>query len=312
VYRSQELKAAECAPRRCAVDAERQARGALVLAPASAAAAAYVTWRAAVAELRSLSTAEHGDGPADLLWEVFGEQGTKWFHRLGRPRPDAKVGMTAVAVPQKSGIAGGQSARVVTVHERGGLAAVGEALSRYFDGKQPDGLFAPGVVDPAAQHLLLSALDRVVGQEQAVACAGPDGDGLITKACLTEALRAAPAGRAPGSDGITYKAMKALWEVLAEPLVECLNEAFSEDCGDPLLTLSQRSGVITLIHKGGGKPDDQVSSYRPITLLNCDYKLLARVLVQRLTLQRLQRQWLMSAKPPSCQAAGSATMCCTI
>ncbi len=40
---------------------------------------------------------------------------------------------------------------------------------------------------------------------------------------------------------------------------------------------------ITLIHKGGDKPEEQVSSYRPITLLNCDYKLLARVLVQLLT-----------------------------
>ncbi len=49
------------------------------------------------------------------------------------------------------------------------------------------------------------------------------------------------------------------------------------------LTKSQRSGVIQLIHKGGGKPVDDITAHRPITLLNCDYKLLARVLVQRFT-----------------------------
>jgi hypothetical protein len=63
----------------------------------------------------------------------------------------------------------------------------------YFDGRQPGGLFAPGQVDRAAQQLLLGAVDAVVGQEQAQACAGPEGDGLITKVCLSHAgLRSAP------------------------------------------------------------------------------------------------------------------------
>ncbi len=40
--------------------------------------------------------------------------------------------------------------------------------------------------------------------------------------------------------------------------------------------------MIQLIHKGGGKPVEDITAlYRPITLLNCDYKLLARVLVLR-------------------------------
>ena len=43
-----------------------------------------------------------------------------------------------------------------------------------------------------------------------------------------------------------------------------------------LLTRSQHSGVIQLIHKGGGKPLDDINGYRPITLLNCDYTLVAK------------------------------------
>jgi hypothetical protein len=38
-----------------------------------------------------------------------------------------------------------------------------------------------------------------------------------------------------------------------------------------------------LSHKGGGKPTVEVASYRPITLLNCDVTLLARVMVARMT-----------------------------
>ncbi len=113
---------------------------------------------------------------------------------------------------------------MVSVHDIGGLAAGGDALSRFFDGRQPDGLFAPGQVDRGAQQLLLDAVDTVVGQEQAHACAGPEGDGLITKGCLSQALRSALKGRVPESDGITYEALQAFWGVLAEPLVQCFNE----------------------------------------------------------------------------------------
>jgi len=44
---------------------------------------------------------------------------------------------------------------------------------------------------------------------------------------------------------------------------------------------SQKMGVITLLFKAKGLPRDQVASYRPITLLNTDYKILARALACR-------------------------------
>ena len=36
-----------------------------------------------------------------------------------------------------------------------------------------------------------------------------------------------------------------------------------------------------MLFKGGGKPREQAASYRPITLLNCDVKILAKVVVLR-------------------------------
>jgi hypothetical protein len=61
-------------------------------------------------------------------------------------------------------------------------------------------------------------------------------------------------------DGITYEALKAFWGTLTKPMIACCNEAFTDDSPEPMLPLSQRSGVITLIHKAGGKPLDEVTS----------------------------------------------------
>jgi hypothetical protein len=127
---------------------------------------------------------------------------------------------------------------------------------------------------------MLDSISSFVPAEEAATCLGPRGDGTLTLACLTEALKGVPGGRAPGSDGLTYEALKAFWPVLGALLVSSCtaNEAFSSGTEEGLqLTRSQRSGVIQLIHKGGGKPVDDIAAHRPITLLNCDYKVLARV-----------------------------------
>jgi hypothetical protein len=96
---------------------------------------------------------------------------------------------------------------------------------------------------------------------------GPQGDGSLTLPCLadsakqgsvrepSEALKGVPGGKAPGSDGMTYEALRAFWPVLGQLLVDNCNEAFTSATEEGLmLTRSQRSGVIQLIHKGGGKP----------------------------------------------------------
>lgn len=276
------LAAGKAAARKQARALECSTRAALLRAPPAVAAAAYLRWRSAVGRLQAAlgvgaRAGQLGSGPVDLRWEVDGEQGSRWFHRLAKQGGGAPSGMECVTVVGP----GGSEVRR-SVHDRGGTVQVGEELSAFFDGRR-GGLFAKGRVDAAAQADMLDALDMFVPEQEARDCLGPGGDGLLTIACLEQALAKVQGGRAPGSDGLTFEVYKGFWGVLAGPLVECFNEAFADD-GDlgPQLTLSQRSGVIALIHKGGGKPKDQVAAHRPITLLNCDYKLVARVLVHRL------------------------------
>ena len=280
--------------RRQALKVERRARLRAAAVPAPAAAEAYQLWRAAAKRLKDACAAKRADDlvaggvPLDVLWDACGEQSTRWFHRLMPREHDDAAGLaggpTAVRVQQP----GGGSA-TVSVHESGGLAKVGDALSAFFDGTQAGGLFAPSAVNTADQDLLLAAVDRFVPPEEVVRCRGPAGDGSVTLDCLTEALKGTEPGKAPGSDGLTYEVYKAFWDVLQQPLADCFNEAFQglelppELAQEVRLTVSQRQGIIVLLYKGGGKPVDEVASYRPITLLNTDVKLLARVLVARMS-----------------------------
>jgi len=69
------------------------------------------------------------------------------------------------------------------VHDRGGLYAVGQALSAFFDGNQ-GGLFAQGQVDAEAQQLLLDSITAVVPAKEAAACLGPQARGWLPHSCL--------------------------------------------------------------------------------------------------------------------------------
>ena len=56
-----------------------------------------------------------------------------------------------------------------------------------------------------------------------------------------------------------------------------LNNAFETGC----LSDTQKNGLISLICKDTSK-QDQLGNWRPISLLNCDYKILSKVLTNRL------------------------------
>lgn len=83
--------------------------------------------------------------------------------------------------------------------------------------------------------------------------------------------------KSPGNDGFTVEFYVTFWPVLGETLVETLNESYERE----KLTTSQKQGVITLLEKEG-KDAKYVQNYRPITLLNVDYKILSKVLAKRI------------------------------
>ena len=93
--------------------------------------------------------------------------------------------------------------------------------------------------------------------------------------CLA-ALQGMARSKAPGSDGLPMEFYLKFWNVLGSDLVMVLNSCF--DSGS--LSLSQHRGVISLTFKKGDRLDPR--NWRPITLLNADYKIASRVIAGHL------------------------------
>lgn len=104
-----------------------------------------------------------------------------------------------------------------------------------------------------------------------------DCEGLITKEECFEVLKSMKLNKSPGNDGLTVEFYLTFWTKISDFLVTALNESYDRGT----LSISQRQGVITLIEKNG-KDSRYVKNYRPITLLNVDYKILSKVLAKRL------------------------------
>ena len=104
-------------------------------------------------------------------------------------------------------------------------------------------------------------------------------EGPFTYDECKKVLETFQADKAPGEDGFTAEFYEYFIELLGKDLIASFNEAQVK--GE--LSISQRRGVITLIPKEDGSLLD-LSNWRPITLLNVDYKIAAKAIAKRLEL----------------------------
>ena len=125
--------------------------------------------------------------------------------------------------------------------------------------------------DSSLQDSFLDTLESSLSNDQRNLCEGL----LLPEECLL-ALQGMSNGKAPGLDGLPKEFYSAFWNTLGGDLVSVLNYSF--DAG--FLSHSQRIGVISLSHKKG--PRYLCKNWRPISLLNVDYKIASRALALRL------------------------------
>ena len=102
-------------------------------------------------------------------------------------------------------------------------------------------------------------------------------EGSLTKQECFNALKDMESGKSPGTDGLPSEFYQCFWKEISDPLLRALNYGF--EVGQ--LSISQRRGIIKLIPK---KSEElyYIKNWRPLTLLNCDYKIAAKTIANRI------------------------------
>ena len=102
-------------------------------------------------------------------------------------------------------------------------------------------------------------------------------EGEITLRECKDILCTFSSGKSPGEDGFTWEFYNCFFDLLGQDLVDCFNASYR--AGE--MSLSQRRGVITLIPKEDSDLST-LANWRPITLLNLDYKIASKIIAGRL------------------------------
>ena len=132
-------------------------------------------------------------------------------------------------------------------------------------------LYSAEPVDDSAIDYFINDLPKLP-EDLKFNCDGP----LTFDECL-KAIGGMESGKAPGCDGLPSEFYKAFFPLFGRGFVEMINNCFN----DGLLPKSLRHGVITLLCKDESTSEN-LNSWRPISLLNIDYKIVSKALANRL------------------------------
>ena len=126
--------------------------------------------------------------------------------------------------------------------------------------------------DPVFSSLFESDSLPHLGDSEVAQC-----EGLLTSEECAKAINTFQNDKTPGSDGFTVEFYRHFWHLLGKFLVDSFNYAFQSG----QLSISQRLGIISLIPKKD-KNLEYLKNWRPISLLNCDYKIATKAIATRL------------------------------
>ena len=94
---------------------------------------------------------------------------------------------------------------------------------------------------------------------------------------LLEAVKKGKEHKAPGQDGICHEFFKRKWDDVKHDMLDVINHTYMEG----MVSDTQKHGTIVCLPQKVDpvSPED----YRPLTLLNADYKLLTCIIAHRLS-----------------------------
>ena len=113
---------------------------------------------------------------------------------------------------------------------------------------------------------------KKLSEEESASCEGP----LTLNEC-TSSLNSMSLNKSPGSDGLPVEFYRTFWNEIGLLVTNSFNHAFRKGC----LSDEQGRACITLIPKSS-KDHRFLKNWRPIALLNVDYKIAAKCLANRM------------------------------
>lgn len=185
-------------------------------------------------------------------WREEGERSTKYFLRLANRR-SAESNMSAIET---------EDGRVI----RGNSAILKECV-KYFRS-----LYASKQCSTGFSSFALDDNDPRLSEEDRLECEGP-----VTKEECQNALTKMARNKASGISGFSAEFFSFFWLDLGELIVDYYNDAKERN----ELFVTHRRGILTLIPKKGDQK--LLKNKRPICLLDVIYKLLAKVMANRLS-----------------------------
>ena len=105
-------------------------------------------------------------------------------------------------------------------------------------------------------------------------------EGVVTECEVHDTLKQVALNKLPGLDGLPYEVYLRMLHMFVPILTDMFNHWFAQGA----IPGSVTKGVIILLKKGGRHVWEGLDDYKPITLLNTELKILARVLANRLQL----------------------------
>jgi hypothetical protein len=187
-----------------------------------------------------------------IRWLKEGERNTKFFHRTTMAR---RAHNKILKIKDQDGI------------ERESHQEIESALVSHFHGiAQEPHQDRSEAIQKITQHI-----PRLVTEEQNIFLNKP-----IATEEVDQALQEMPSGKAPGPDGFTVEFFKACWEIVKYDIYKVVED--SRRSASILKALN--ATMITLIPKENeAKTPDR---YRPIALCNVIYKIISKVIENRL------------------------------
>ena len=192
-------------------------------------------------------------------------QRQQWVHQGEQPNPAITQQLKALGGSHQQHVIGLRSAAGTFVWEGAGPADIAIA--------QWAGVSTQPTVDPAAQTHVLDAVRNLPRHPVAA-----NGSPTVSVAEVKRALSGSKPGKSPGLDGLPV----IFYKYCIAPMLPLLARVFTAIGNLACTPAGFLDGVIVGIFKEGTNDPTLAASYRPITLLNIDYRLLAKIMAERL------------------------------